>query len=526
MKKILIPIGALLLSGLAQAQLSSTENYVYTKTYLSDPTLSNPKTSETVQYFDGLGRPKQVVNVKASPQGKDVVTHIEYDGFGRQIKDYLPVPQSSTLNGAIVPNPLSNASNTPYGTEKIYAEKLLENSPLDRILLQTQVGNAWNDKPVKFYYNANADNEVFKYVPTTIWENGATKTTLTLSVYGSNQLYKNTVLDEDGNNTTEFKNGQGQTVLVRKMLNDTDYADTYYVYNEYNQLAAVIPPKAVNKPITETLMNDLCYQYRYDGRSRLVEKKLPGKGWEYMLYDKQDRLVATQDTELKNKGQWLYTKYDQFGRVAITGIGTGYQRSVEQVTVDSFGSNNVTRINTPFFNRQGIDVYYNNPDGSYPNSSNWVTLLSLNYYDSYPGYSFNPTFPTTILGEPTLTETPTTEGLSTKSLPVMSLVKNIEDDNWTKNYSYYDKKGRVIGTYSINHLGGYTQTESKLDFAGVVQNTNTYHLKKQGNITVTVKERFVYDNQNRLLQHYHQVADKPEELLAENSYNELSQLKK
>ncbi|WP_449400794.1 DUF6443 domain-containing protein [Chryseobacterium wanjuense] len=123
MKKILIPIGALLLSGLAQAQLSSTENYVYTKTYLSDPTLSNPKTSETVQYFDGLGRPKQVVNVKASPQGKDVVTHIEYDGFGRQVKDYLPVPQSNTLNGAIVPNPLSNASNTPYGTEKIYAEK-------------------------------------------------------------------------------------------------------------------------------------------------------------------------------------------------------------------------------------------------------------------------------------------------------------------------------------------------------------------------------------------------------------------
>lgn len=85
MKKILIPIGALLLSNVAHAQLSPTENYVYSKTYLSDPTLANPKTSETVQYFDGLGRPKQVVNVKASPQGKDVVTHIEYDGFGRQV---------------------------------------------------------------------------------------------------------------------------------------------------------------------------------------------------------------------------------------------------------------------------------------------------------------------------------------------------------------------------------------------------------------------------------------------------------
>jgi RHS repeat-associated protein len=524
MKKILISFSALLVTGLAHAQLSPTENYVYSKTYLDYNGTTPTKTSETVQYFDGLGRPKQVVNVKASPQGKDVVTHIEYDGFGRQIKDYLPVPQSSTLNGAIVPNPLSNAPNTPYGTEKIYAEKLLENSPLDRILLQTQVGNAWNDKPVKFYYNANADNEVFKYVPTTVWENGATKTTLTLSVYGSNQLYKNTVLDEDGNNTTEFKNGQGQTVLVRKMLNDSDYADTYYVYNEYNQLAAIIPPKAAGQTVTDTLLNDLCYQYHYDGRGRLVEKKLPGKGWEYMLYDKQDRLVASQDTVLKEKGQWLYTKYDQFGRVAITGIGTGYQRSVEQVTVDSFGSNNVTRINTPFFNRQGVDVYYNNPDGSYPNSSNWVTLLSLNYYDSYPGYSFNPTFPTDIFGEAPLTEAPNTLGASTKSLPVMSLVKNIEDDNWTKDYTYYDKKGRVIGKYSINHLGGRTKVDSKLDFAGAVQQAITRHKRLDTDTDRVITENFTYDNQNRLLTHTHQVDSNPIEYLAQNTYNEISQL--
>ncbi|WP_449397555.1 DUF6443 domain-containing protein [Chryseobacterium wanjuense] len=520
MKKILIPIGTLLLSGLAQAQLSSTENYVYTKTYLDYNGTTPTKTSETVQYFDGLGRPKQVVNVKASPQGKDVVTHVEYDGFGRQVKDYLPVPQANTLNGAIVPNPLSNASNTPYGTEKIYAEKLLENSPLDRILLQTQVGNAWNDKPVKFYYNANVDNEVFKYVPTTVWENGATKTTLTLSVYGSNQLYKNTVLDEDGNNTTEFKNGQGQTVLVRKMLNDTDYADTYYVYNEYNQLAAVIPPKAVGQTVTDTLLNDFCYQYRYDGRNRLVEKKLPGKGWEYMIYNKADQLVMNQDTNLKAQGKWLVTKYDQFGRVVFTAItnNTGTRQSL-QTTINGAAYTFEIR-SAGSFTVSGMPIYYTNR--ALPGSL--AQVLSINYYDSYPAYSFNPTFPSTILGETTLTATPTAEGLSTKSLPVMSLVKNIEDDNWTKNYTYYDKKGRAIGTYSINHLGGYTQTESKLDFAGVPLNTNTYHLRKQGEIGVTVKERFVYDTQNRLLQHYHQVDSKPEELLTENSYNELSQL--
>ncbi|MBK1895477.1 DUF6443 domain-containing protein, partial [Chryseobacterium paridis] len=196
MKKILIPIGTLLITGMVHAQLSPTENYVYSKTVLDYDVNNQPtKTSETVQYFDGLGRPKQVVNIKASPTGKDVVTHIEYDGFGRQVKDYLPVPQSNTLNGAIVPTPLANATqSTIYGQEKIYAEKTLENSPLDRLLEQKQVGTAWNDKPVKFQYDVNTAADVKKYVTVTSWASGTTASAISQSVnYAAGQLYKNTV---------------------------------------------------------------------------------------------------------------------------------------------------------------------------------------------------------------------------------------------------------------------------------------------------------------------------------------------
>ncbi|WP_228453287.1 DUF6443 domain-containing protein, partial [Chryseobacterium sp. CH1] len=126
------------------------------------------------------------------------VTHIEYDPFGRQVKDYLPVPQSGTLNGAIVPNPLGNAINTPYGAEKIYSEKILENSPLDRIQQQIQVGNDWSTKPVKFGYETNVLNEVYQHITSTTWENGATKSSVALSpavLYAPGTLYKNTVTD-------------------------------------------------------------------------------------------------------------------------------------------------------------------------------------------------------------------------------------------------------------------------------------------------------------------------------------------
>ncbi|WP_374463963.1 DUF6443 domain-containing protein [Chryseobacterium sp.] len=530
MKKIIIPISALLITGTLQAQLTTlpnTENYIQSKTYLDYNGTTATKSMETVQYFDGLGRPKQIVNVKASPLGKDVVTPIEYDPFGRQVKDYLPVPQGGTLNGAITPNPLSNLSSSPYGNEKIYSEKELENSPLDRILEQKQVGNDWNGKSVKFSYGTNGLNEVYQYITTTSWVDGATKSVLTLSpatVYAPNQLYKNSVKDEDENETIEFKNGKGQVLLVRKIKSASEHIDTYYVYNEYDQLAFVIPPMAVHKPITDELLNTLCYQYRYDGKGRPVEKKVPGKGWEFMLYDKADRLVGTQDAELRAKGQWLYTKYDQFGRVAITGICNGGERNAEQDIVNGYASNSVNRIDTPFFERQGMHVYYNNPDTTYPNASKWVTLLSLNYYDSYPAYSFNPAFPSAIQGEPVLTEIPTADGRSTKGLPVMSFVKNIEDDSWTKNYTYYDTKGRAIGSHSINYVGGYTHTESKLDFAGVTKQTITRHKRLDTDTEKVITETFEYDHQNRLLSHKHQVDSNPTEILTQNTYNEISQV--
>ncbi|PWW30642.1 DUF6443 domain-containing protein [Chryseobacterium sp. AG844] len=530
MKKIIIPISALFITSILQAQLTTlpnTENYIQSKTYLDYNGTTATKSLETVQYFDGLGRPKQIVNVKASPLGKDVVTPIEYDLFGRQVKDYLPIPQGGTLNGAITPNPLSNLSSSPYGNEKIYSEKDLEKSPVDRIMEQKQVGNDWNGKSIKFGYEANStEDKVKKFIVTTMWVNDATESGISNNgMYEEVKLYKNIVTDEDENKTIEFKNGKGQTILVRKVISATENADTYYVYNEYDQLAFVIPPLLSGLASWGTLQRDaLAYQYRYDTKGRLVGKKLPGKGWEFMVYDKADRLVGNQDAVLRAKGQWLYTKYDQFGRVAITGIGTGGERYEEQNIINGYASNNVNRIDTSFFERQGMNVYYNNPDTTYPNASKWVTLLSLNYYDSYPAYSFNPAFPSAIQGEPVLTETPTSDGRSTKGMPVMSFVKNIEDDSWTKNYTYYDTKGRAIGSHSINYVGGYTHTESKLDFAGVTKLAITRHKRLDTDTEKVITETFEYDHQNRLLSHKHQVDSNPVEILTQNTYNEISQI--
>lgn len=289
---------------------ASDENYIYTRTYLAPVTQSNnyAPQMQSITYFDGLGRPKQNIAIKSTPGGNDLVTPIVYDGFGRQTLDYLPIPVS-TLNGSIQPTTGSNID--PYYWSlgvggNAFSEKKLENSPLDRVLEQYGPGDDWrnNSKRTTFDYMANEASEVLKFVTSTPtpWTEGITHSTLSLATgnyYAKATLYKNKVTDEDDNVSYEFKNGQGQTLLVRKMLTTTQSADTYYVYNEYDQLAFVISPKGVEEvlnnlataDLTETgaILSELSYQYRYDGRNRLAEKKLPGKGWESMVYDNQDR---------------------------------------------------------------------------------------------------------------------------------------------------------------------------------------------------------------------------------------------
>jgi len=522
MKRILSIFSVLFVTVLsAQNSLTNTENYIYSKSCLNDDCT---KASESVQYFDSFGRPYQSISIKSSPTGKDMVQHIPYDSYGKSVDSWFPVPMAST-DGA-VQDSASVKSNaiTVYGDSRPFSHTVLEKSPLSRVQSQISPGEAWQAHPVTVGNDTNISNEVKKYTVSTTWIEGRTESVLSLSgYYPANTFMKSTVTDPDGNISVEFKNKEGQVVLVRKGVGTSDVTDTYYIYNEYGHLAYVIPPLAAAGTLSGTVLDDLCYQYRYDGLNRMVEKKLPGKGWEYMVYDKADRLVATQDSVLKGKGQWLYTKYDQFGRVAITGIGTGYQRSVEQAMVDGLGSNNVNRVTTASFNRQGVDVYYNNQDITYPNSTKWVTLLSLNYYDTYPSYSFNPPVPAAIYGSQVLTDNMTAD-MNTKGVPVMSLVKNIEDDNWTKNYNWYDTKGRLVGTYTINHLGGYTKTESDVDFAGLTKQTKVYHKRLSTDTERVISQNFEYDSQGRLKKHYHQVDSQPQEVLAENTYNELSQL--
>ena len=88
MKKIIYLLVLLPILVIGQTQslnyVKSTSYKQPTTTSISSPDINTASVSVT--YFDGLGRPIQKVNNKQSTTGKNIVTHIEYDDFGRQVK--------------------------------------------------------------------------------------------------------------------------------------------------------------------------------------------------------------------------------------------------------------------------------------------------------------------------------------------------------------------------------------------------------------------------------------------------------
>ncbi|MEP5341068.1 MAG: RHS repeat-associated core domain-containing protein, partial [Algibacter sp.] len=297
---------------------------------------------------------------------------------------------------------------------------------------------------------------------------------------------------------TSIVNGTSQT--------NTEH-DTYYVYDDYGNLTYVLPPKmdASDTDLSTITgqLDDLGYQYKYDNKNRLVEKKIPGKDPEYIVYNTLDQPILTQDAIQKTNGEWLFTKYDVFGRVAYTGKSTSATtttREAIQTEVNALSGNLWITQSTSSTNYGGLNnVFYNN--GAYPNNSGTLVTLSeiltINYYDTYVDR------PTSAPSSVVLMESSPSETNATnvKSLATVSKVKVLDvtgTDVWINTLSYYDSKSRPIYVYNENtYLGTVDIIETKLDFVGKPLKSKTTHTRN--GITIATIDNFTYDHTGRLL---------------------------
>ncbi|RNL88492.1 hypothetical protein ED312_08570 [Sinomicrobium pectinilyticum] len=525
----------------------SNENYIYTRTYQKEMTASggiekNADVLESVVYYDGLGRPKQEVSVRQSPGMHDVVRHIGYNAVGRQDKEYLPFVPDPAQGGYGTFRTGDMAGGTAayyldrYGSDftgmnasqaNAYSQKQFEASPLNRVEKQAAPGKDWklgNGHEIEFGYSTNTATEVRLFQVSFL--NGNPEAPQLEAVankhYGAGQLYKTITRDENHSGTTkdhtteEFKDKQGRVVLKRTYNNGSQH-NTFYVYDDYGNLTYVIPPKVnISEGISTAELNELCYQYKYDGRNRLIEKKLPGKWWESIVYNTLDQPVMTQDSLLKAQKKWLFTKYDAFGRVIYTGQTSHSQSRGElQAIFNRAAKKYETRIQSPASPTaiQGMNVYYTNvspPTGIYQ-------VFTINYYDDYMFDLAGLTVPTAVLGQAV--------NMRTKTLATGSKTRVLGTNHWITTIHAYNSRGMLIYTATKNpYLNTTDIVENRLDFVGKVLESKTTHTKGSNAAIVTV-DKLTYDHAGRLLTHTQKIGNQAEELIAENVYDDLGQLK-
>ncbi|WP_321333087.1 DUF6443 domain-containing protein [uncultured Bacteroides sp.] len=515
---------------------SSGQNYIQTRTYTND---SGTTYLDAIQYYDGLGRPFQTVQRGITPNGSDLADYQEYDGVGRESSKWLPVVLQNN-NGAFASlSTIKSNINASYpGEAKPYSVPVYEASPLNRVLEQYGPGQAWqnNSRSAKTAYLANmADNDTLNCVYYKVADTSNSTDTLVSIIRSGNyetaQLYVTRSTDQDGNASFEFKDKLGQVVLTRQIVRSGSTKimyDTYYIYDDYGNLAAVLPPLASDNMKSGTswtnansaLLRNYAYLYRYDSRNRCIQKRLPGTSWTYYVYDKGDRLIFSQDGAQRAQGKWLFSIPDAFGRTVLTGVCSS--TGSKTISVGAFEANILKGIfaTTGTYNGYNLQL-----DGSTLTLTG-ATVGTASYYDNYnflqlSGFStlaYDSSAQTSYGGRYTggyqgmLTGSYTAQAPgSTASVSLCSAF-------------YYDDRNRIIQSASTNHLGGKETECVFYTFTGQPLRKKHIHTAT-GQTTQTELYTYTYDHAGRLLTTKHKLNTAAEVILAENTYDELGRLK-
>lgn len=357
---------------------------------------------QTTTYVDGLSRAVQTVGKgthydETANQWYDLVQPITYEAGGRVDKALLPYPTTD--------NPGKFKTNTAtaqpayylnkFGDNNAFAKVDFDGSPLNQILKMYAPGQSWAGNNIGpsgniELYSSTAD-QVRKW---TIGFNEG-EIPVSTSVYPTAQLIKSWALDEKGKKVISYTDILGNVILKKVQLADgaqlsthhDGWLCTYYVYDDFNELRFTITPKAVKEAqqnswvVTSEVANELCFWYDYDDIGRARAKKTPGKGVEYLVYDRRNRPIFTQDANGLAKGEWLSNLYDELNRPVISGIYKTTQTQTQLQTTANSQSANTVAVSTT--NGGSFKINYTFFTSTDLNNTNIFVPLSFTYYDNY-----------------------------------------------------------------------------------------------------------------------------------------------
>ncbi|MEQ1585776.1 MAG: DUF6443 domain-containing protein [Cyclobacteriaceae bacterium] len=521
------------------------------------PNLASEKVTQSIAYFDGLGRPLQNVATQASLLKGDIVTPVKYDQYGRQVKEYLPYVAEN--NGRYKSNDLTGQAAF-YSTATTYlnkvktdgspwAETVFEPSPLNRLSQKGAPGAVWqpnlatpdNGKAVKMQYLVNADGntlagqeqiKMWTLTPVTL-ASGPEFILSSSANYPSNKLYVTVTKDEESRQVREYTDKLGKVILKKVQeaagvnpltYDNNNWTLTYYIYDDFERLRFVLQPKFIYRnsaydilgtnQLKKNMLDSLSFEYRYDERGRMIYKRVPGAKQVDMVYDQWDRLVLSQDGNQKAGGKWSFTKYDVLNRPIITGeIASTNTRDAMVTAVNAISTRNE---NTASGNGVGYTLNF-----TYPTTATINDIYTITYYDDY-------TFKTNLAlaGYDAAIPSGFTGIVNprVKNLVTGSKIRVLQSSpiQWLVTASYYDDRYRLIQSIGDDHLNNNNKITN--EYYGLTPWITKSQLN-HGTALTSLTETF-YDHMGRVKEVWQTMDNLPatRTLLASHKYNELGEL--
>jgi RHS repeat-associated protein len=497
---------------------------------------------QSLSYLDGLARPYQTIGLGTSPQQTDMIQSYKIEPHSNISTGYLPYASDQRL-GAVRTTAINNqgsyATSEQYAfytdtqnnvatSSTAYAQTESEASPLGRVKRQGAPDADWQlstSHTVNYAYRTNtAADGVLQ------WSDAGPG-----SAYAANILSVNEVTDENGNKVLTFTDGRGRTVLKKVQLDATiggqtvAYLETYYVYDKWSNLVYQVPPKAVallaqSATWDQAFKDEWVFQYVYDDKFRLIEKKTPDADWTYVAYDPLNRPVLVQDANLRISNKWYFTKWDEKGRAIMSGVyqnNTQTSRSAIQSLLDGLGY--ISGSQKWYEKKQGSTTHgYSNQ--AFPTTG--AELLTVMYYDNHD-LDANGSADRSYQAQGMTNETSPWPYLENQATASKKKLIGTSTETWLYEYYFYDKRGRATQVQSTNHL--YTSAPDNIitmvyAFDGLLERQKTVH--KAGATSITINNRYEYDHVGRLRKVYQKNNADAEQLVAAYEYNLLGQLER
>lgn len=453
-----------------------------------------------INYFDGLSRSMQTVQLSAGPNGSNdiIIGATTYDNFDRADKSYVPFANTGNGDLAALPSSIDN-DNVPYSNVLEY-----DNSPLNRPRKTFGVGQAWRtankykETKLRVYssfiftrYSLTSTGAYFDQYP----------------FYTRLQHYYN--YDEQGNQILEIKDEYGK--ILNKMVSSPSVNQSFamnYIYDEFDRIKYVIQPNAYGTTSfteSDAIFSEGIFGYHYDNRGRVIESHVPGNGWTYNVYDLLDRLVMSQTALQRLNNKWLFLKYDALGRVVVKGELTN--TNTRQSLQNDFDDMNVA-----------YEVWngsYTNQ--SYPSSVGYTQsdIKEIVHFDHYnwavpAGFDLSNAFHS--------------QYTNAKGLATGSQTKDINNSNWMSSALYYDSKNRPIQTFKTNLYGQTERTDLQYNFAGDVLKARETHIPPSGGGGLTLITENDFDHVGRKTALYMTINNGTRDKIATYNYDNVGRL--